>query len=517
MIKKIKSLIIFMVLILLLTACGGHDNTSGETDLPIEEIEQKLVIGVGRDFYEGPASPTYLHGSTNVWESLTYLDDQLEPMPQLAESWSVSEDGKTWRFDLREGVFFHDGTPFNAEVAAYNLERLLNHPRKGNTKLTYGDITNIEVVSEYALEITHEVPMPEFPRMVAYHDGAMFSLAAFDENNDIVAPIGTGPFVFQEYIADQSIILVKNENYWGNTPILEEVIFAFIADPNTRLAALQSGEVDALSDVGAVMPEQAIIIEENNDLILKTKLVGTTHYLFFNQNNLFKDNNLLQAVSYALNRQLLVDTVLEGYGIPGESVITPVAVNWLNKGVAPVYNMDKARELVEEALKGKEAEVKLLLHSGISSRWPYKAIAEIMQHELSELNLIIDIEMVDAGEWAKRLQEGNYDITIGPFTLMTGEPNVFFSTHMFSEGNLNKSRSYGYNNSQVDELITKAAVERDADKRREMYLQLQEIASTEGPVVPIYHDVTLYAVNKKVNNFELDVNFKPHLGMVEIK
>ncbi|MCC5909178.1 MAG: ABC transporter substrate-binding protein [Clostridiaceae bacterium] len=513
-----------MVTVLLLTACGGQQSPVEETaeeaevkNAVVEELEQKLVIGVGRDFYLGSANPTCLHGSTNVWESLTYLNDQLEPMPELSESWSVSDDGKTWTFQLRQGVTFHDGTPLNAEVAIYNLERLLNHPRKGNTKLAYGDITAMEAKDEYTVAITHAVPMPEFPRMLAYHESPMFSLASFDDNDDIINPIGTGPFVFKEYITDESIILVKNENYWGETPMLEEVVFTFIADPSTRLAALQSGEVDALSDVGAVMPEQASVIEGADNLTLKTKLVGTTHYLFFNQNNLFKDNNLLLAVSHALDRQLLVDTVLEGYGIPAKSVITPVAEKWLNKEVAPKYDIDKAKDLVEKSIGDGEVEVKILLNSGISSRWPYKAIAEIMQHQLKELNLIIDIEMVEAGEWNRRLEAGEYDITIGPFTLMTGEPNVFFSTHMFSEGNSNKSRSYGYNNPKVDDMITKAARERDQDKRHSMYLELQEVAAKEGPVVPIYHDVTLYAVNNKVHNFELDANFKPHLGRVEIK
>lgn len=515
--KKIIHITFFIGMMFLLVACGTKTSTKLDIDDNIEEAQQKLVIGVGRDFYEGPASPTYLHGSTNVWESLTYLNDQLEPVAELAESWDVLNDGRTWRFNLRHGVYFHDGTPFNAEVAAYNLNRILNHPKKAGIELAYGNITDIKVVDEYTLEITHTVAMPEFPRMLSYYSSPMFSLASFDDNDDIIKPIGTGPFMFQEYIKDEAITLVKNDKYWGDTPILDQVIFKFIADPNTRLAALQSGEVDALSDVGAVMPEHGSIIEEDDNLILKTKLVGTTHYLFFNKNNLFKDNDLSLAVSHALDRQLLVDTVLEGYGIPGISVITPAAENWLNKEEGILYDMNNAKELAKQSLHGEEAKVKLLLHSGISSRWPYKAIAEIMQDQLKELNLEVNIEMVDAGEWAKRLKDGNYDITIGPFTLMTGDPNFFFSTHMFSEGELNKNRSYGYNNPEVDDLITKAAVERDDSKRREMYFKLQDIAQKEGPVVPIYHDVTLYAFNKKVNNFELDVSFKPSLGAVEIK
>ena len=118
-----------------------------------------------------------------------------------------------------------------------------------------------------------------------------------------------------------------------------------------------------------------------------------------------------------------------------------------------------------------------------------------------------EIEVLDGGAWSKRLKSGDYDLTISSYTLMTGEPNFFFAPFMLSNGSMNQNRSLGYLNKNVDELISKATVENDKNKRREMYLQLQEIAKEEGPSVPIYHDVTLYEVNKKVKDFDIDSSF----------
>ena len=510
----VSLMLTFFLSSLFLTGCS---NKEVKTAADVQKAEkQKLVIGVGRDFYYGPSDPTCVHGSTNVWESLTYLDNKLNPQPQLAESWEVSPDGKVWTFRLRKNVKFHDGSPFNAEIAVLNMKRLLKHP-KVDARQIYGDLKDVRVIDDYTIQFEHNTPAPEFPGMIAYFNSAMLSPASFDGQGNIKEPIGTGPFVFKQYVKDDAVILAANKDYWSKKPLLEEVVFKFIPDANTRLAALQNGEVDVLSDVGAVMPEQAAIIKNNKKLTLKTQEVATTHYLFVNKNrDLFKNNDLFRAVSMVINRQELVDKVLEGYGKSGQSVITPLATKWLNEEVAPLYNLQEAKNLAQTVLKDTKPPVTLLVNSGLSNRWPYKSIAEILQYQLAQIGLQVKIEMVDAGAWNKQLKAGNYDLSLTPFTLMTGEPNFFFSTHMLSTGDLNKNRSYGYKNNEADKLISQAAVEKDAGKRRQLYLELQKIAAEQGPLTPIYHDTTLYACNIKVKNFELDASFKPNLAKVEI-
>ncbi len=500
-------LTIFMVSIM---GCGSKGENAKEKE------PKKLVIGVGRDFYEGPKSDDYLHGSTNVWESLTYIDKDLNAVPMLAESWNVSKDGKTWTFHLRKGVKFHDDSEFNAKAAVKNMERLLYHPKKGNTKSIYGDVESIKAIDDNTIEFKHKNPVPNFPNKIAYDNSLMFSLDSFDEKGDIKKPIGTGPYKYKEHKKDDVIVLEKSSKYWRGTPKIDQVVFKCIVDPNTRAAALEKGEVDVLADVGAIMPEQAENIKKNDKIELKTQPVITTHYLHFNKNKIFKDNNLLQAVSASIDRENLVKKLMHGYASPAQSVITPLAQKWVNKEATPKYDMEKAKELASKSLNGKNETITILLNSKISSRWPYKSIAEIFQQQWKQLGLDVKIEMVDGGLWSERLKKGDYDITLAPFTIMSGEPNSFFSQHMLSTGSDNKLRSYGYNNPEADKLIRLAASEMDNSKRKAMYDKLQVIASNEGPLVPLFHDVSIYAVNKKVKNFTLDHSFRADLYGVDI-
>lgn len=514
---RFKSISLILVFLLFAASLTGCSDKAAKTAAVVQKAaNHTLVIGVGRDFYSGPSDPTCVHGSANVWESLTYLDNELNPQPQLAESWEVSADGRIWTFHLRKNVRFHDGSSFNAETAVQNMKRLLKHPKVDAGQI-YGDLKDVRATDEYTIQFEHNVPAPEFPGMIAYFNSAMFSAASFDGQGNLKKPIGTGPFMFKRYIKDDSLIVTANRNYWGKKPVLEEVIFKFIPDANTRLAALQNGEVDVLSDVGAVMPEQAAIIKNDKNLKLKTRTVATTHYLFVNKNReIFQSKELFRAVSMAINRQELVDTILEGYGLPGQSVITPLAAKWVNTDAAPQYNLPEAKRLAQAVIKESRPQVTLLVNSGLSNRWPYKSIAETLQYQLAQIGLTVKIETVDTGMWNKQLKAGHYDLSLAPYTLLTGEPNFFFSTHMLSKGDLNTNRSYGYKNREADQLISQAAVEKDADRRRRLYLKLQEIAAEQGPLTPLYHDITLYACNVKVKNFELDASFKPNLVKAEI-
>ena len=149
----VSLMLAFFLSSLFLTGCS---NKEVKTTADVQKAEkQKLVIGVGRDFYYGPSDPTCVHGSTNVWESLTYLDNELNPQPQLAESWEVSPDGKVWTFRLRKNVKFHDGSPFNAEIAVLNMKRLLKHP-KVDARQIYGDLKDVRVTTS-AVSLTGSV------------------------------------------------------------------------------------------------------------------------------------------------------------------------------------------------------------------------------------------------------------------------------------------------------------------------------------------------------------------------
>ena len=474
---------------------------------PTPTPPQALTIGLGRDLYDGPGTWYSLHGSLGVWEPLVILANDMVAQPVLATSWEANEDGTVWTFNLREGVTFHDGTPFNADAVLLNIPKL-----QEEYMTTLPNLDSLEKVDEHTVAFLMEQPTPNLPQLIAYFSSAMLSPGAVGEDGRPTAPVGTGPFVFVEYIEDDSIVLRRNDDYWGEPVRLAEVTFKYIPDASTRLAALQAGDIDAIADVGSLQPEQASVIKGDDDLVLFEQGVATTHYLTFNSGKPpFDDVRLRQAVSKAIDRQGLVDSTLYGFGDPGVSVITPHATQWVHTDIAPSYNLEEARSLAAEALEGQQVEVRLILNAGLLGRWPYENISQILQATLADMGIDVHIHTLEGGAWNEALRDGDYHLTMMPYTLMTGDPDFFMGRWVWSEGDMNQRRSYGYTNQRADELVLAAQSEMDTDQRRDFYLELQEIVAEDVPFTPLYHEITIYAARKNVHGLELDVQFKPSI------
>lgn len=321
-----------------------------------------------------------------------------------------------------------------------------------------------------------------------------------------------GPFKFAEYREGDALVVTRNDDYWRGKPKLEKVTFKIIPDPSTRLAALKTGEIQAVADVGGILPEQASAIEGDANLTLFSQQVTTTHYLLFNNKKPpFDDQRLRQAVSLLLDRSKIVEEVLNGYGEPAEAIFTPLAKNWVVEGLWKT-DRARARELIAEVKKDKAIpKVVFVVNSALANRWPYKPIAEILQSELKDLGIEVELKMLEMGAWKEALKQGDYHLTLTPYTLMTGDPDFFFGHWIHSKGQMNLARGVGYSSSKADELTEMAAVERDPAKRQHYYHELQQLVAREVPLCPVYHDISLYATRKNVRDLQLDPFFKPSL------
>lgn len=507
--KPFFTVIVFMLLVVLCAGGCGKQKVGGVG-------EQKLAIGAGRDFYEGPQSPGFAHNSTAIWESLTVLNEYLQPVPHLAEKLVSDDSNKVWIVYLRQGVKFHDGTPLNAQTVVASVERMARHPKLDEYG-TFENLEKIEATGDYVVKFTFRQPEPAFPAKVAYHGCPIFSPQSFDAEGRIVHPYGTGPFKFAEYKKGEALVVVRNDDYWGGKPKLEKVIFKVIPDPSTRLAALQSGEIQAIADVGGVLPEQAAVIKGDPNLVLLSRPVTTTHYLLFNNKKPpFNDVRLRQAVSLTIDRSQLVKEVLNGYGEPADTIFASLARAWVVKGLWTT-DKNKARELAAQVKAGTPRKVVFVVNSALANRWPYKPMAEIMQSELKALGFEVELKMLEMGAWKEALKKGDYDLTLSPYTLMTGDPDFFFGRWIHSRGQMNRERGLGYNNSEADRLVEAASAEPEPAKRKGLYDRLQRLVASDVPLCPIYHDVCLYATRKEVQDLTLDSFFKPSLERAWVK
>lgn len=339
---------------------GVRDNVRGLIHHPLENLsawdawiedeDQDLIIAIGAEaenldpitMMSSPAATI----SEHMAETLIYLDVDGTLQPQLATSWEPSEDDMYWDLTLREGVEFHDGTPFNAEAVKVNLDRFM---ADAPFAFLLGEVSEVEVVEEYLVRIHLERPFAPIASHLSHSFIAMHSpasLEALDEGEFVEGPVGTGPFVFDGWDRGQQIKMVRNDNYWGDAPQLDTVTFRFIPDEGSRVVALETGEVHAIM---AVPPSEIARLQDVDGVDIVEETSVRVIYLGFNQDlELFQDVRVRQALNYAVDKEAIVNTIFEGVGSPSTAPIVPAIFGYNEVGPYE-YNPERARELLIEA------------------------------------------------------------------------------------------------------------------------------------------------------------------------
>ena len=460
--------------------------------------EETLIIGVGRDFLDGPSSRTYLHGSTHTWEALTYLDKNLNARPWLAKSWQSEDNNRTWIFHLRENVRFHDNTPMTADLARQSILRIASSPRYDPSGI-YKDLEGLESRGDLSLVFHLKAPCPCFANRVSYYQSPVLHPKDFEPDGRLKTVTGTGPFYLKQAIPGDRIILADFDGYWGKKPYFRQVIFRDMADAQTRAMALMAREVDAVADVGAILPQQAIALKKMPGLILKRVEVATTHYLVFNcSKSPFKENDARKWLASVIDRENVVAALVAGCGRVAKDPFTPLARQWAFGDIdghwEPVKMPDKA-------------PVDILLHAGTIERWPYLDIAQFIQMQLARYGFKATIHIREPGAYYKEMKEGQFSLALQPNTLMTGEPDFFYSYYLSSQG----PRSYGSARPATDRLIARARHSETAAEQRKIYRQLSEIFARDLPLLPLYHDISYFAYTDRLAFLGMDHSFRPML------
>ncbi len=461
---------------------------------------QTITIGVGRDFYDGSDSRSFLHGSTNSWEGLAYLNENLKAVPCIAESWTGSDDGKKWTFYIREGVHFHDGTLLTNKDVVFAVNRIISNP-KYDIAGNYRSVLSVNAEGEREVVFILKEPIPYFPNLTAYYSSPIIKPDSIKPDGTIANLNATGPYKVSKIVNGERIELEPHGKYWGKKPLYSKVVFRTIIDTQSRLMALASGEIDAVADVGGILPEQSISIKSYPDLILKRVEVATTHLIIFNCNKppfQMVKNRLW--FSGELNRKNLIDAFAKGAGIEAGDPYTQLAKDF-------VFGLIKPSKTPFSPFDNIEKPVEILLGSSTLQRWPYSEIAQVMQQMLQSKGIASEIKIKELGAYHDSVKQGKFDIAIQPYTLMSGDPDFFYSYWIESDA----PRNCGWKKSEADALIESARYEMNVEKRKDKYRKLEQMINDNLPILPIYHDISLYACSKRFEKFEMDHLFKPIL------
>ena len=484
------------------------------------------VLAVSRSLVDGEKNPWYMHSSLMCWEPLIGLNDYLEPVPVLAEGWELSADGLTWTFHLRTGVAFTDGTPFTADVVVKNVERDFKiSPRSSSfftmdAKAVFGDLAEVKKVDDHTVVFRHNKPFPVMEATLANFPSAMFSPGSFAASGDFAGiPATTGPFRLVDWQRDQTARLLRNDGYWGAKARVKEIVVREIPDANTRLAALEAGQVDAIVELWALQPAQAEQLRADQRFVVRADPISIAQFLFFNCGRPPFDNpRLRQAFAYAIDREAVVKNIYFGYGNPNTGLLSSISRRWFSpKGVVP-YDPARAASLAQQELRGQRVEVALPFDGSPGNARSYKEMVEYLQSVVRPLGFDLRLQAVEAAALTDIQSHGEWNLAVqNGYGWANGDPDWRMRAMLYSKGSINITKKMGYHNDEVDRLIDQGVLERDESKRFAIYEQLQEISATEVPVIAIYDELSPYAYSKSISNLRERVTYQPSLELMEKK
>jgi len=454
---------------------------------------------------------------------VNYKPGTSEVEPGLAESWTVSADGKVYTFKLRRGVKFHDGTPMNARTVAQDLDRAINpdNPcyvlnRKVDTYDAFtfgsvkgGDVVKMSVVDDYTLRFTLPKPNAPFLSSLAMAWTGIMSPAATKQYNCDASqhPVGTGPFKFVEAVRNDHITVEANRDYWGEKPKVDRIIFRIIPESATRVLALERNEVQIVADV---VPADQERIQKNPDLTLYVQ-PGLTILGVSMSNNLgpFKDKRVRQAMNYAVDKEA-INKGLYGGATTASQGMPPVLWGY-NKNVEPYpYDVNKAKALLKEAGYPNGFTADMMVYPNPRGYNPIGGakLGEAVQGYLAKVGVQVKISQYEWGAYLARYRHQPWEgFAIAGWTGDNGDPDNFLGD-LFEWGpDPNKARtnnSARHLNPEFEKLIQQGRETTEQAKRAQIYEKANEILHDDAAWIFINHTRQVRASRASVKGFQLN-------------
>ncbi|WP_107724544.1 ABC transporter substrate-binding protein [Desmospora activa] len=510
------SLAVLLVCSSVLVACGGGSGAdhNGKT----------LIYGRGAD--STMLDPSLVTDgesfivTENVFNGLLGFEkDSMEVVPALAESWEESDDGKTWTFQLREGVKFHDGTDFNADAVVFNFERWAKQellPTEKDAYIYYGSmfggyegdeghiIESVTALDETTVQFKLKEPQGPFLANLAMSPFGLASPTAVkgDPKKFAENPVGTGPFKFESWKKGDTITVVKNEDYWEEgLPKLDKVIFQSIPDNSARLTALQSGDIDIMDGLN---PDDSETVSANDQFQLYERPPMNVGYLAFNvEKEPFKDRKVRQALNHAVNKEGLIKSFYGGKAEPATNPMPPSIWGFNQDIEGYEYDLEKAKELLEEA--GYKDGFEVEFHAMPAPR-PYmpdgRKIAEYIQADFEKIGVKTKIVSPEWTTYLEETNQGKHDMALLGWTGDNGDPDNFLYVLLDKDNARKPANNIAfYKSDKLHDILIKAQRETDQDKRSELYQEAQEIINNDAPWVPLVYANPTLAAQSNVEGF----------------
>jgi peptide/nickel transport system substrate-binding protein len=466
-----------------------------------EQPQRGGVLSVGFPSDSKTFDPTYSVQFTErqvlyvIYNTLVRYGTDFSLQPELAESWNIEGDGKRIVFKLRTGVKFHDGTDFNAEAVKWNIEHRLDKEVASPQRQQLDPIiASVEVIDPATVAFNLKQRSPGLLSLLGERPGFMISPAAAKKFGKDLGnnPVGTGPFMFKEWVKGSQITVERNPSYWeSGKPYLDRIVFRDIAGSIVGAQRLATGELDFVGDMS---PQEILQIQNRPGIKLLPITVGRWYSMQWHMYEAPFDNaKLRQAIAHGIDRKRINDIVMAGKGALYDGP-TPKGLWWFNAN-AKTYPYDPARAKA------------LLAEAGYPNGFEYtlstpqigvlQQINQLAQEQLAAVGIKLKLEPVAQSEWYDRLVKRTTNMSPNRWT-QRPDPDGLLYILFHSTGFANTT---GYKSEQVDKLLEEGRNIYDQAARKKIYDQLQEIIVKDIPMFSLFYSVEYGALRESVQGF----------------
>ncbi|MFJ5760530.1 nickel ABC transporter substrate-binding protein [Neobacillus sp. NPDC093182] len=522
----LASIFIFLLSTVLLGCTKGSDKASTSKD---DTKDNMLTIAWPRDvgaMNPHVYNPSQLFAQSMVYEPLVSYGDGGELKPHLAESWDISEDGKEYTFHLRQDVKFTDGTSFNAEIVKKNFDTILNHMDLHSWLGFLSKISSTEVIDEYTFKMTLTEPYyPTVQELAVVRPVRFLGEAGFPEDGDtskgVVEAVGTGPWILDEYKADEYAIFKRNENYWGELPKVEKIQVKVIPDAETRVLAFEKGELDLIYGEGMISIDSFKQLESTGKYETSISEPVATRQLVINSaREKLSDERVRQALHYGFNKKAMVEGITSGLEETAEFILPTNLPYTSDIDVKSIkYNVEKAKSLLDEAgwvlpkgktvreKDGQPLEIEIMYNSAESIQ---KAMAETLQSEWAAIGVKLNIATVELAVQVQRFKDNDFDINLYSNFGAPYDPHTFINIVAKEGFGFNEAILAYPNKAELIQQIAQVPQTTDEKERQQLYTSILSSLQDQGAIVPVSYLKKTAIYQKDVTNFTFPANRDEH-------
>jgi len=521
---------------LLLVSCSSDRNT--DKDHLVFRYNEHSNIGTLDPAFA--SNPQLIWPTNQLFNSLVQLDDDLSIKPDIAKHWEINDSTLTYTFTLRNDVYFHKNEAFletqndsTRKVTAYDFEysfnRLLDEKVAARGRWVLNNVKSFKAENDTVFSIQLKQPFPAFLGLLSMRFCSVVPKEAIDYyGNDFRSnPVGTGPFMFKMWQENVKLVLRKNPDYFekdeqGNQlPYLEAVAITFLPDKQSEFLQFAQGKLDYVSGLDNSYKDEIVTTQgelqekyKDNVTLIKTPYLNTEYLGFYmgTESKQIQSKSLRQAINYGFDRVKMITYLRNGMGIPAVNGFIPKGLPGFDNIEGYSYQPEKARELVKQ-YKEETGDNNPTISIGTNSQ--YLDLCEYIQRELEKIGITTTIDVMPPSTLRQMKSSGELDIFRASWIADYPDAENYLSLFYSPNFTPNGPNYTHFKNEVFDSLYVQALSISDINERKHLYTKMDSIVIEEAPVVPLFYDMAVRFVNKKVSG--LGINPQNFLVLKRVK